>query len=323
MGAIRLSVALCTYNGATHLPDQLASIRRQSRPPDELVACDDGSVDGTTDILQTFASTSRFPVRITVNGRTLRSTKNFEKAIALCRGDIIVLSDQDDVWHPEKLRELEAALASQPSVGAVFSDAEVVDDRLRPLGYRLWKAVGFGRAEQARLRRGRGVDVLLRRNVVTGATMAFRSTFGGLVLPIPADWVHDAWIAFLIAAVSELGLIRRPMVQYRQHAGSQIGGGKTGLPERVAHASRLAPDAYSAVADRYQMAYDRLKTSGWPIMRPGTMEKILGKVRHSRARSEVPRGIARRLLFVGRELVALRYHRYSLGFYSAAKDLVL
>lgn len=323
MAGIGLSVALCTFNGARYLPDQLDSIRRQERPPDELIACDDGSVDGTQQVLQTFASTSRFPVRIFRNEGTLGSTKNFEKAIGLCRGDVIALSDQDDVWHPGKLRELEAALVSSPPVGAVFSDATVVDDSLRPLGYTLWTSVGFRRAEQRLIGAGRGVDVLLRHNVAAGATMAFHSPFRELVLPIPADWVHDAWIAFLIAAVSGVRIVRKPLVRYRQHPGGQIGAIKAGLAEQVGHASRLSPEAYSAVADRYQMAYDRLKASGWPIMRPGTTEKILGKIRHSRARSAVPRGLARRLLFVARELATFRYHRYSLGFYSAARDLLL
>jgi glycosyltransferase involved in cell wall biosynthesis len=323
VGEIRLSVALCTFNGAGHLRDQVASIRRQSRPPDELVACDDGSVDGTKEILKAFASTSRFPVRISINERTLGSTKNFEKAIALCRGDVIALSDQDDVWHLEKLREMEAAFAARPAVGAVFSDAEVVGDTLRPLGYRLWKSVGFGGTEQRLLAGGKPVDVLLKHNVVTGATMAFRSTFKDLVLPIPADWVHDAWIAFLISAVSELGIIRKPLVQYRQHPGSQIGAVKTGFSDRVDHARRLSPEAYSAVADRYRTAYDRLRTSGWTPRHPRTMSKVLAKIRHSRARSELPRNLARRLFFVAGELLTLRYHRFSFGFHSAAKDLIL
>jgi glycosyltransferase involved in cell wall biosynthesis len=320
---MRLSVALCTFNGAGHLREQVASIRRQSRPPDELVACDDGSADGTREILEAFASTSRFPVRISVNEGTLGSTKNFEKAIALCRGDIIALSDQDDVWHPEKLREMEAVFAARPAVGAVFTDAEVVDDALRPLGYRLWQSVGFGRAEQRLLAGGRPVNVLLKHNVVTGAAMAFRSAFKDLVLPIPADWVHDAWIAFLIAAVSDLGLIRKPLFQYRQHPGSQIGAVKTGFSDRVDQARRLPPEAYSAVADRYRTAYDRLRTSGWTPRHPRTMSRVLAKIRHSRARSELPRGAARRLLFVAGELLALRYHRFSFGFHSAAKDLIL
>src|SRR5262249_18454629 len=99
----RLSVALCTYHGASYVDAQVASLTRQTRLPDELIVCDDLSTDDTVSILERFARAAPFPVRIHVNEQTLRSTKNFEQAISLCSGDVIFLCDQDDVWEPEKL----------------------------------------------------------------------------------------------------------------------------------------------------------------------------------------------------------------------------
>ncbi len=92
------------------LEPQLASLLAQTRLPDELVACDDGSTDGTVSILEAFARRAPFPVRIERNDVRLRSTRNFEKAIGLCTGDLIATSDQDDVWLPEKLALCEAAI---------------------------------------------------------------------------------------------------------------------------------------------------------------------------------------------------------------------
>src|SRR5688572_3171861 len=99
----RLSVALCSYNGARFIHDQLSSIARQSRLPDELVICDDRSSDNTIAIIEKFAVDAPFPVRSHVNPTNLGSTKNFELAISRCCGDFIALSDQDDIWHQDKL----------------------------------------------------------------------------------------------------------------------------------------------------------------------------------------------------------------------------
>src|SRR5207253_4621935 len=124
---MKLSVAMCTYNGASYLQEQFDSIAMQTRLPDELVICDDVSVDTTKEITDKFAAVAPFAVKRHFNENNLGSTKNFEKAIGLCQGDIIALADQDDEWSPIKLEQLEAALASSAKTGLVFSDAEVVD----------------------------------------------------------------------------------------------------------------------------------------------------------------------------------------------------
>ncbi|HZB45894.1 MAG TPA: glycosyltransferase family 2 protein, partial [Pyrinomonadaceae bacterium] len=206
---MKFSVAMCTYNGARFLREQLDSIAAQTRPPDELVVCDDRSTDSTTALVEEFASSAAFPVRLHVNTENLGSTKNFERAVRLCTGDLIALADQDDVWLPEKLKLSEEALARSPRVGLVFTDAEVVDAALAPLGFTLWQRIDFSANEKARIRRGRGFDVLLEHNVVTGATMAFRAELRPLVLPIPTEGrlIHDGWIALLAAAVSDLAFV--------------------------------------------------------------------------------------------------------------------
>ena len=96
---MNLSIALATYNGAVYLKEQLESIAAQTRTPDELVISDDQSTDDTLRVIEEFAATAGFPVRLSVNEANLGIAKNFEKAISLCRGDLIFLSDQDDVWH--------------------------------------------------------------------------------------------------------------------------------------------------------------------------------------------------------------------------------
>ncbi len=222
---MKISIALCTYNGVEFLQEQLESIALQTRIPDEMVICDDRSKDDTLEILRNFSSKVSFPVRIFLNEKNLGSTKNFEKAIKLCTGDIIFLSDQDDVWNPDKLEKIEKLFSISPSTALIFSDAELVDENLRPLGYTLWKSIGFSKKEQSNFTHGKFIEVLLKRNVVTGSTMAFRSEFKQLFFPISDIWVHDGWIALLIAFASDLGMISEPLIKYRQHHMQQVGAG--------------------------------------------------------------------------------------------------
>ncbi len=103
----RISVALCTYNGERFLPQQLASMAKQTRLPDELVVCDDRSTDRTMALVREFAASSPYPVRIFENEHNLGFAANFERAIRLCEGDLIALSDQDDIWYPIRLERSE------------------------------------------------------------------------------------------------------------------------------------------------------------------------------------------------------------------------
>ncbi len=175
MRRVRISVAMCTYNGADFLPAQLESILAQSRPPDEIIICDDGSTDETQALLKKFAAESPVSASIQLNEENLGSVKNFEQAIRLCSGDVIALSDQDDVWRSDKLELIEAAFTNAPAAGLVFSDAELVDENLKSLDRRMWDAIGFDAHKQKLVRLGRALEVLVTGWTVTGATMAFRS----------------------------------------------------------------------------------------------------------------------------------------------------
>ena len=117
MPAMRISVAMCTYNGANFLPAQLASISDQTRPPDEIIVCDDASNDETRALLERFARTSAIPVSLYFSDQNVGSVKNFERAIGLCTGDVIALSDQDDVWRADKLQLIENAFREHPAAG--------------------------------------------------------------------------------------------------------------------------------------------------------------------------------------------------------------
>jgi len=319
----RLSVALCTYNGARYLEEQLNSIAGQTCRPDELVVCDDHSADSTAEIIRAFQLKAPFPVHFTVNEENLGSTKNFDKAINLCRGDIIALSDQDDVWQPEKLKLIMAKFLDRPEVGAVFTDAEVVNEYLRPMGYRLWESKGFSPAEQKKVFRGRAFEVLLKHNVVTGATMAFRSDFRKFFSPVPASWVHDGWIALIIAAYADLVIVHEPLIKYRQHLNQQLGAVKKGFYKQAIMSRQTDAKTYISHYDRYMSALERLLKNYnlYPCNREA-LSHLEEKLKHLKVRSNMPARKLLRLPAILKELVTLRYFRYSNGWKSAARDLL-
>lgn len=317
----RLSVALCTYNGERYLAEQLDSVASQTRLPDELVVCDDRSTDGTVAIVREFAGRAPFPVHVTVQPENLGSTRNFQSAIRRCQGDLIACADQDDVWLPEKLEQSEAALLGSSDAVLAFTDARVVGDDLRSLGYTLWQGAGFSEQQQEAVRRGEAVRVLLRNQVVTGAAMLFHARLRNLLLPIPGGVVHDGWIALLAAAVGRLVPVAEPLMLYRQHAANQIGVRRTGLLSRVLRPRPPGVPAYLAMAlERYSLAHRRLTGAG--VAFGADIEALEQAVRHLRTRAELPRPRALRLPAVARELANGRYFRYSNGLYSAAEDLL-
>ena len=221
-GRNRISVALCTYNGERFLPQQLASIAQQTRLPDELVVCDDKSTERSVVIVREFAESVSFPVRIFENERNLGFAANFERAIRLCDGDLIALSDQDDIWNPNRLERSEQEFMAHPQAGLVFSDADVIDEQDRPLGETLWQRLGFVGKRKHDLQAGQFV-VLAKHRFVTGATVMFRAALRDRFLPIGGGWIHDEWIALVIAAFSDLRPIDQPLIRYRIHGSQQVG----------------------------------------------------------------------------------------------------
>ena len=327
---MKISIAMCAYNGVEFLPAQLQSILAQSRPPDEIVICDDGSSDNTRPFLRKFAATSSIPITLRFNDQNLGSVKNFEKAISLCTGDVIALSDQDDVWRGDKLQLIEAAFNKSPSAGLVFSDAEIVDEDLQPLNRRMWDEVGFDAHKRKLVRTGRALEVLIPAWTVTGATMAFRSQFVKLSLPIPDGiaMIHDGWIALTIAAVAGVVALDEPLIQYRQHAQQQIGAPtrKEAAAElRGVQAIETAFRRRNSSADLHKILETleaRLVAQAKDYDTRKALSFVADYAFHLNVRANLPQRRLNRVPSILRELISLRYHEYANGFKSAAKDLV-
>lgn len=318
MEELCISVAMCAYNGDRFLHDQLESIAGQTRLPDELVICDDGSTDESMGIIGTFTRRAPFPVRTHVNEKNLGSTKNFEKAISLCRGEMVALADQDDIWKPQKLAMIYTALQENPEAGYVFSDAELIDEYGVATGRRLWESSGeFVSSMQ--------VGILLRQAVVTGATMAFRASLASVIVPFSPYFVHDYWISLIASAVGSYGVpINEPLIQYRQHGGQQIGPGKRLLLERVRRAKQAAALQRERDSLGLRDLRDRLLVavaSGWPC-NASDIALVGEKVEHCscRAAAHCTRGIARLRMVIAEALTG-RYGRFSNSWQSIVEDM--
>ena len=318
-GQNRISVALCTYNGERFLLQQLESIAQQTRLPDELIVCDDRSTDRTVSILREFATSAPYPVRIFENEHNLGSAANFERAIRLCGGNLIALSDQDDIWYPIRLERSEQEFTVHPQAGLVFSDADLINDRNELIGPTMWQRLGFGRKRARDLLAG-GYLLLAKHRFVTGATMMFRASLRDRCLPIGKGWIHDEWIALVTAALFDLRPIDQPLIRYRIHDSQQVGLQNT-LERRTQgtraqrHWARLA-----ASTQGLELACAALSEMA-PDIRRGVLPAYQQHLQFLAFRANLPA-----LRLVRLKPILTHYPEYRLhasGLASALKDLVL
>jgi glycosyltransferase involved in cell wall biosynthesis len=235
-----VSVALCTYNGAPYLREQLDSLLAQDYAPLEIVAVDDGSGDDTVAIMEEYARRdSRLKVRR--NPANLGFRRNFEKVIGLCQGELIATCDQDDVWHPAKLRILQHAM--QDAL-LVYCDSELITAAGKRTGERVSGLVNMVDGSDPRW--------FAFHNCISGHAMLFRRELTDSALPFPATGYHDQWLAFVAASIGRIRYVDRPLVQYRRHeqAHSAMAGSRASPRSAAARDSELA--AWLAALANYE-----------------------------------------------------------------------
>ncbi|GAB2773244.1 hypothetical protein GCM10027275_15250 [Rhabdobacter roseus] len=204
-----ISVALCTYNGAKFLNEQLDSLVGQTYPNLEIVAVDDGSSDGTLAILNQYAA--RYPfLRVHQNETNLGFNLNFEKALRLCTGDYLAISDQDDVWDPEKLRLQFEALGTHQ---LIYHDSAFVDESGASISYRVSDKMAFYRGDRP--------EVFLYLNCVSGHSVLLRKSVLDHALPLPAafpkGYYYDQWITYIATGLGTITYLPQCLVKYRLH----------------------------------------------------------------------------------------------------------
>lgn len=209
-----VSIALCTWNGAAFLPQQLESLLAQDHAPVELVAFDDASSDDSWAILQAHAP--RFAgARLHRNERNLGLRANFEQALRECRGDWIAPCDQDDIWEPHKLSRLLAAAGTGTTL--VYGDSLLVDEGGSPLARKPRMSDRYAMVS------GSDPRLFALSNCVSGHAALVRRDVVECALPIPAGAYHDWWLAFVAANLGRVVHVGEALVRFRQHAHNESG----------------------------------------------------------------------------------------------------
>jgi glycosyltransferase involved in cell wall biosynthesis len=198
---MKISVCVATYNGEKYLKEQIDSILSQMEDGDELLVSDDGSVDGTISILESYGK----KINLVSSDRVGGVVKNFSNVLSYATGDIVVLSDQDDVWLPGRLLKIRDELAG---ADLVVLNGYVVDDHLVKSGYTVFESVGVRN----------GFLLNLIKNTFVGCCMAFRKDILNQVIPLPSylPW-HDWYIGLVAELFYKVRRVETPYLLFRRH----------------------------------------------------------------------------------------------------------
>jgi glycosyltransferase involved in cell wall biosynthesis len=214
----KISVVLTSFNGAKFIEQQLNSILNQTLLPDEIIVCDDGSTDGTIQILQAF--NLKHNITILLNPSQLGVLQNFKTAVALAKpANYIALCDQDDIWLPNKLtsnweamQQLQLSVPSPNEPCLVYSDLAFMNENGIVINTSFYNQMGLDKFTHC-------FDTALFGSLLLGCTIfinpAMRSEF--IAMPNSKIFFHDAWLALLGFGIGHVHFINTPLVKYRLH----------------------------------------------------------------------------------------------------------
>jgi glycosyltransferase involved in cell wall biosynthesis len=227
---MKISVALIVYNGAKYLGTQLDSIIAQTHKVNEIIICDDASYDNTKEILEEYKNKHSNLFFIHYNNQNIGATKNIEKAIQACTGELILLADQDDYWEPNKVDTILKWFEQNPTMNGVFTNGSLMNSNGElDNKYCLWDVMSFPYKtikNKTELNSNLKLYINTVENCVTGATLAIRNNLSFLKQPFPIikNLVHDRWLAINLAENNSLGILEEKLIRYRIHSEQAIGG---------------------------------------------------------------------------------------------------
>jgi glycosyltransferase involved in cell wall biosynthesis len=323
-----VSVALCTHNGEKFIVEQLRSILEQSAQPREIVVSDDASTDGTLNRIQdTFDDYRARHAECTVDLTILRNleplgvAKNFEQAILACTSDLVALCDQDDVWAVDRLRRASDLFESRPDLLLLHSDARLIDEAGGVIPGTLFEALEVSGAAIRAIHAGEAFEQLLRRNLVTGATVMLRRALATLAVPFPEAWVHDEWLAIVASGIGCIDVIEDALIDYRQHGTNQIGVEKLSLTDKYRRMVEPGALRNRRLLARASALENRFASMGASVGE-GRIEAVRQKLAHEMVRSKLSPLRVARILPILRELGTGRYGEFGRGVSDACRDLI-
>lgn len=315
---MKISIAICTYNGEKYIKEQLDSILNQTLLPNEIIIGDDQSTDNTISIIKECLDNKKINYRIIINDTRLGVTKNFENVIKECSGDIVFTCDQDDVWKKNKVERILSEFDSIDTV-LVFSNADIVDKELNYIETSLWQTLNFSYKQ---LINEGYLKILLNRRFVTGATIAFRKDFFDKVIPIPEIWLHDGWLSITAPFYGNVVAIDECLILYRQHGNNVVGAHKksfSSLIDSYFKNFRNLETKYKDRYIRYKMFVDRFSNlSNENYNKIFSCFKFWETLYISFHKNKLER-----ISLICKEYLKGNYKRYYTGFEGFLRDFVL
>lgn len=318
-----VSIAMATYNGAKYLREQLDSFVAQTRLPDELVISDDASTDDTAAVVEDFTKQAPFAVRLLRNKLNVGFNANFGRAVAACSGDIIFISDQDDVWLPAKIATVLRRF-DNPRTLCVVNDQHIANSKMEPTGDTL-----FGRIKSLHLS---------TNTLVHGCSTSARREFLAICLPFHDEGgtSYDGWIHSFATVCGTRELFDEPLQIYRRHDSASSNWVATNSrtmgwrevvrmhwPHDEANIWQVELAKERAMLDRFRERRDQFGRLG---LGAATYSQALNRFQrrvaaweHRIAAAQAPRW--RRGPAVVRAMLDGNYEHFS-GWKSAVKDLV-
>lgn len=312
---------MCTYNGAKYIKDQIESILAQTVLPDEIVIFDDCSTDNTVEIVKTYFRKGHIEWKLSVNEKNLGYIKNFDQAIRKCSGDIIFLSDQDDIWLKDKIEKMTEIFYQKPDHKLVFSNAYITDENLNILKSDLWK-IRHLKFKTPSLSPNQIVRMILKTLNIHGCTMAFKRELLSYTESVPRYWAHDNWITALVSLFdnSYSYALSDKLILYRQHNSNLYGAKPVPVYKRINRFLKFSNNTkfkYLAIHNLFLSINSNQK------IKKNKEYKLL-KECHSFLEKQATWHNKFKILVIFDifiELLKGSYHRYYTGFRAFIKDL--
>jgi glycosyltransferase involved in cell wall biosynthesis len=247
-----IDILLTTYNGERFLREQIDSILAQTETGWKLTLRDDGSTDGTLEIIRQYVRDHHGRITLMNDNEHVGACQSFSRLLEQSTAEHMMLCDQDDIWLPEKIacslrkmKELEVQSGNDVPL-LVHTDLRIVNGELGIIADSKWRFEGIDPA------RGNRLNKLLQRNVVTGSSAMINRSLRNLAIPISDEAImHDWWLALVTAAFGSFGEISKSMLLYRQHTDNAIGANPVSFLSEIT--SILGAEHRKAVKEESQL----------------------------------------------------------------------
>ena len=219
----KIDILLATYNGEKFVKEQIESILNQTYENFNLIISDDASTDNTLNILEEYEKKDT-RIKVFKKEKNKGLIDNFEFLLKNVTSDYFMFSDQDDIWKKDKIEKSINKLKEE-SLGLVYTDLEIVDEKLNVIYPSYWKYKQIYK----KIIKYNNFEALYLNNFVTGCTILAKSKYIKYILPLPRNSkfvLHDYWTALIVSAKDKISYVEEPTIQYRQHKNNRVGSSR-------------------------------------------------------------------------------------------------